>query len=305
MSREEVGKLFALLDTDSSNSIEEHELREVFMARNFASIDNSFSLDGFTGGYDGAGKSTAKPDLAAVREQPSKPMKYGQTIDEMRPLAGQLSDLLIGNAKGIIDAFRDWDADHSDTISYGEFVQAMSAVGIKNSRKLTALWREFDKDGSETLSYDELLEALAPPRLEVSPTAYSSEQLSREKVASSMRVSVTGLVRSASEQLHQAFEEIATDRIQDVFRAWDVDGGGTISRAEFGKAMVALGVKATKTEMNKLFNELDPDNSGAIDFKEIHNSIVSQSLSRASPTRSSPSRKPIARISPQSSTSSP
>ena len=63
---------------------------------------------------------------------------------------------------------------------------------------------------------------------------------------------------------------VATERVLDVFQAWDVDGGGSLSRAEFAAAMVRLGVKTTKAQLNKLFNELDPDHSGTIKHNELY-----------------------------------
>jgi Ca2+-binding EF-hand superfamily protein len=56
--------------------------------------------------------------------------------------------------------------------------------------------------------------------------------------------------------MHEAFDEMATDRVLDVFKAWDADNTGTLSRAEFAKAMVRMGVKCTRAELFKLFNEI-------------------------------------------------
>lgn len=70
--------------------------------------------------------------------------------------------------------------------------------------------------------------------------------------------------------MHEAFEEMALDRVLDVFQAWDADKGGSLSRAEFARAMVRLGAQTTKVEVSKLFNELDPDHSGAIAYRELY-----------------------------------
>ena len=82
-------------------------------------------------------------------------------------------------------------------------------------------------------------------------------------------------------QLYEAFEEIATDRVLDVFRVWDKNNGGTISRGEFGKAMAALGLKTTKAELNKLFNEIDVDHSGEISYQELRQAVVDHDIRRS------------------------
>ena len=43
-----------------------------------------------------------------------------------------------------------------------------------------------------------------------------------------------------------------------MFREWDTDGDGEVSRKEFHKAMPLLGLDVAKEEIDKLFNEWDP-----------------------------------------------
>ena len=66
-------------------------------------------------------------------------------------------------------------------------------------------------------------------------------------------------------------------RVTDLFKAWDEDGNGKVSQAEFRKAMMALGFQASKTQMDTVFDQLDRDASGAIDYKELHAAIMSTS----------------------------
>ena len=59
-----------------------------------------------------------------------------------------------------------------------------------------------------------------------------------------------------AEQLADALKKNAT-RVLDLFRSWDADGDGEVTRAEFHKAMPALGLDVPKAEIDKLFDSWD------------------------------------------------
>ena len=58
-------------------------------------------------------------------------------------------------------------------------------------------------------------------------------------------------------------------RVIDLFREWDTDGDGEVSRKEFHKAMKQLGLEVPKKDIDELFDSWDPDGSGTLDFKEL------------------------------------
>lgn len=58
-------------------------------------------------------------------------------------------------------------------------------------------------------------------------------------------------------------------RCMDLFRAWDANGSGDISKKEFRKAIRALRVTASAVEIDELFGEFDKDGSGAISSREL------------------------------------
>ena len=62
-------------------------------------------------------------------------------------------------------------------------------------------------------------------------------------------------------------------RVMDLFRDWDVDNSGSISKAEFRKAMQNLGVEGTRKDHDELFDKWDADNSGELDYNEINKAI--------------------------------
>jgi len=254
-NHEEMEGLFATLDADHSGSIQIGELQAAL------SISAAATPAGGKRPPPGAHKAAAAP------------RPKGHEWNYSLPLAGQLSDLLLAQMREVIQAFSEWDADGSAGLSHGEFRRAMGALGLRSNHKIEKLWKEFDRDGSGEVVYEELSAALAPKGMDglmSMPRSYMPQTVDAAKINAELKAGVTAKVRSAAEQMHEAFGEMATERVLDVFQAWDVDGGGSLSRAEFAAAMVRLGVKTTKAQLNKLFNELDPDHSGTIKHNELY-----------------------------------
>ena len=71
------------------------------------------------------------------------------------------------------------------------------------------------------------------------------------------------------QQLKDALRRNAV-RVIDLFREWDEDGDGTVSKMEFRKAMPMLGLQVPREEVDKLFDEWDPGGSGDIDMGELN-----------------------------------
>ena len=71
-----------------------------------------------------------------------------------------------------------------------------------------------------------------------------------------------------AEQLKQALSKNA-GRVIDLFREWDADGDGQVSKKEFRKAMPVLGLEVPTKEIDALFNEWDKDGGGSISYEEL------------------------------------
>lgn len=70
-------------------------------------------------------------------------------------------------------------------------------------------------------------------------------------------------------------------RVLDLFRKWDVDGDGIVTRAEFAKALPDLGFHdCLPSDIDALFNTFDKDGEGEISFRELH-----KMLRMAKPTK--------------------
>ena len=59
-------------------------------------------------------------------------------------------------------------------------------------------------------------------------------------------------------------------RVIELFKEWDDNGDGQISRAEFVKAMPQFGLQhCLPIELNALFSSMDPGDDGFISFREL------------------------------------
>ena len=59
-------------------------------------------------------------------------------------------------------------------------------------------------------------------------------------------------------------------RVMDLFKKWDRDNSQSVSKFEFRKAIKECGFDAPANEVDKLFDSMDSDGSGQIDFKELN-----------------------------------
>ena len=62
-------------------------------------------------------------------------------------------------------------------------------------------------------------------------------------------------------------------RVIDLFREWDDDASGAVSRKEFRKAMQELGCEIERKHIDALFDEWDPDKSGSLQIAELNKQL--------------------------------
>ena len=71
------------------------------------------------------------------------------------------------------------------------------------------------------------------------------------------------------EQLRQALHQNMT-RVTELFRAWDDNGDGRVSRKEFCKGVRLFGLGAPLEEIEALYDRFDPNGDGTIEFNELN-----------------------------------
>ena len=60
-------------------------------------------------------------------------------------------------------------------------------------------------------------------------------------------------------------------RVIDLFRRYDYDGNGLVSRTEFRRALPLLGLRGYAfSDMDLLFDSIDTDSSSSIEYTELH-----------------------------------
>ena len=205
-------------------------------------------------------------------------------LDEDGDVREQLKEALRKDAVRVIDLFREWDEDGDGDISKAEFRKAMPLLGLHVPRKaIDALFDEWDNDSSGTINLKELnaqlrtsveldaaLQVGAAGEIELTRsqtfTLRDASSLGRGTSMGGIDLEEGGDVR---QQLKDHLRKNAV-RVIDLFREWDEDGDGTVSKKEFRKAMPLLGLHVPRKEVDALFEEWDPDGSGDIDMKELN-----------------------------------
>ena len=74
------------------------------------------------------------------------------------------------------------------------------------------------------------------------------------------------------EQLRDALAAQHT-RVLDLFRSWDLDSDGTIRKPELRRAALAVGINAPESEVDALFDVLDVNHSGQIEYRELNKAL--------------------------------
>ena len=61
----------------------------------------------------------------------------------------------------------------------------------------------------------------------------------------------------------------SSSRVETLFKAWDKDQSGTLDKTEFYRAVRALGFAVEQADSDALFDTLDADGSGAMEYSEL------------------------------------
>lgn len=72
-------------------------------------------------------------------------------------------------------------------------------------------------------------------------------------------------------------DPVLLSEYKEVFSTFDRDGDGTIDASELGLVMASFGVSPSIAELSKMVEDVDLDNSGAIDFAEFVTMMMSRS----------------------------
>ena len=203
-----------------------------------------------------------------------------------------LRDALYRSSARVIDLFRKWDTDESGEIDKKEFRKAIRSMGFNffaDDAEIDMVFDDFDLDKSGQLDYKELNKQLRAQAVidaslmpgaagEISMSAQNKSKLRRrdpnQKAGTTKHMSGVQFDESSPvlDQLQNVLAKHAV-RVIDLFREWDEDNSGTVSKKEFGKALRALGVTSPKEDIDFLFESFDTDGSGMVDYNEFNKAL--------------------------------
>ena len=62
-------------------------------------------------------------------------------------------------------------------------------------------------------------------------------------------------------------------RILDLFRQWDTDRSGAVSKQEFTNGIRRAGFDAKQKDLDLIFDDLDQDRSGELEYSELQSQL--------------------------------
>ena len=113
-------------------------------------------------------------------------------------------------------------------------------------------------------------------------TPLGDKPLAGDKPAAA-RPSKEGSTSLSPQEQEDALKDALSHRLRevaDLFKKWDVDGNGLIDKAEFRKAVEALGYRFDGAIVDAVFDVYDADKSGSMEYKEFVQYSLSDSLRR-------------------------
>ena len=227
-----------------------------------------------------------------LRLDPAGASKHlqGFDIDEdsEQSIAVQLQEAMSKASVRIIDLFLEWDDDGSGTISRDEFQRAMVELEYRAPMEeidaLFLMWRSDQTGVLELKELERLLRRGANVTIDTSLQAGGAGAIETKRdskialrkggvdKAGSTLLQGFGIDEaselSVAEQLCDALCKAAV-HVVDLFREWDDDNSGTVSREEFRCGMAQMGLEAAAEEVDKVFDAFDPDGSGSVELKEF------------------------------------
>ena len=183
----------------------------------------------------------------------------------------------------VIDTFKKWDVDSDGAVSKDELRQALCMLSVPfDEEALSLLFATMDTDGTGSIDFDELRKALRRHGAErEDPNKISLEMPTRREPDPLG----TGAERRAVAALKKALQP-RLGKVSELIKEWDIDGDGQVTKRELKRALASQSIPVDRAALNALFRQLDQDNSGSIEFHEIHRTVRRTFASEADLTES-------------------
>jgi Ca2+-binding EF-hand superfamily protein len=197
----------------------------------------------------------------------------------------EIKGAILRKLQRITDLFRQLDKNGDGRISRREFVSVLPLVlnTHHTAEQYRAAFDVIDADGSGEIDYKELKASLSRDDVELAAELQAGAMGEIETEAKN-RVGLRPTAHDGS--LHAPLAEILSaeelkaalrrgaGRVMDCFRAMDRNGDQTVTRREFAAALPLLGfASSNRPVIEAIFDEIDSDGSGSIDYKELNSAL--------------------------------
>ena len=212
------------------------------------------------------------------QEMSSGASKGGGGVDEGDLRLRIFFEALSKKAPKVIAWLRTYDTNNDQKIDKREFKKACKELGLDSGLiDLGSAFDALDEDGSGVLTYKELNERLKPST--VSKNKFRSAGRAAMAVGGKRRGGAGGGGLAFSGELQEgvpiapqlvAILNQNSARVIDLFRRFDKDGNGEVTRKELRAALVEFGLADVSDEdLSSLWRELDPNGDGAVTIREM------------------------------------
>ena len=165
----------------------------------------------------------------------------------------------------VLELFMEADADGNGVLDPSELKSVLSAARLNLSKsEMRTVMAECDTNLDGLLEYKEFLPVMVQVinglhARKAEREAQEEAEVEREEVAAEMQ----------NYLLHGMRREELEALMRSVFQAADVDGNGTLDRAEFQQCLISAELGLTRREINALMAEADLNDDGKVNFDEF------------------------------------
>jgi len=185
-------------------------------------------------------------------------------------------------------AFRLFDANHNNKLEKDELAAMLRSMGRRPLKdKIDQIFEILDKNGDGSLDFSEFLnyfkEQFAPLRKEGSAKSktadvekeveerkrkHEEEEAVEQDLALAAAQSLVGGTKLDQEKFAHS-GRLFEQKLREVFRSFDTNGNNVITKVELEQALRKLGKAPNKKKVDAIFDTLDIDGNGQIDFDEF------------------------------------